>query len=60
MTGNARAPESRKFPVSASESPKLKIELYLKGLLVAYETVQKKQKTRGKLTVLMVTTEVGD
>ena len=33
MTGNARAPETRKLPVSLRESPKLKIASYgLAGL----------------------------
>lgn len=32
MTGNARAPERRKLPVSLRESPKLNIESYFWGL----------------------------
>ena len=32
MTGNARAPERRKLPVSLRESPKLKIDSYFWGL----------------------------
>jgi len=32
MTGNNKAPEARKLPVSLKESPKLKIALYGPGL----------------------------
>lgn len=43
MTGKARAPERRKFPVSARESPKLKIESYFRG---AAEILQNKKQAR--------------
>lgn len=36
MTGNDKAPEARRLPVSLKESPKLKIALY--GLRLRVET----------------------
>ena len=43
MTGKVRAPERRKFPVSARESPKLKIDSYFRGVA---ETLQNKRQAR--------------
>ena len=45
MTGKARAPERRKFPVSARESPKLKMDSY--GLS-RDETVLKRHRMKRK------------
>lgn len=47
MTGNARAPVRMKFPVSARESPKLKIESYFLVLVTAaHEAVHNIQKKK--------------
>lgn len=43
MTGNRRAPERRKFPVSARESPKLKMDSYC---LSQVETVVKQHRMK--------------
>ena len=45
MTGKARAPERRKFPVSARESPKLKMDSYR---LSRDETVLKRHRIKRK------------
>lgn len=52
MTGNLRAPERRRFPVSARESPKLKIESYFGGGL--HKTVNGKKKTKRKLMIFIL------
>lgn len=45
MTGKARAPERRKFPVSARESPKLKMDSYR---LSHVDTVLKRHRMKRK------------
>lgn len=51
MTGNLRDPESRRFPVSARESPKLKMESYFGGGL--HKTVNEKEKKKRKMIFML-------
>lgn len=55
MTGNASAPERRKFPVSLRESPKLKIASYLGETDEdAPKAARKKKKKTKKLNTIFI------
>lgn len=56
MTGNASAPVPRKLPVSARESPKLKMESYddVSDPDPAADNVVRSEKTIKKLTVFFM------
>lgn len=58
MTGNLRAPERRRFPVSARESPKLKMASYVGGGVDRTLTEKVSRKKRMNLFIVIVRSKV--